>query len=219
MPFNQVNRVKYLWSDGDTLNSRSHLPAGNYGVIITDENKCRLRSDVSLTEPDSIRLIFNITEPFCPDKPDGEIRLTVTGGYKALDYTYKWSDNSTGRNVSDILRGLYWVKVWDDNNCSVKDSVRIDPINESCLVIPNAFSPNSDLVNDVWNIGMIELYPQMEVTVINRWGETLWRSSKGYTIPWDGRSNGRDLPIDSYHYIIDLHNGTRPIIGNVTIVR
>ena len=28
-----------------------------------------------------------------------------------------------------------------------------------------------------------------------------------------------ELPIDSYHYIIDLHNGSKPIIGNVTIVR
>ena len=37
--------------------------------------------------------------------------------------------------------------------------------------------------------------------------------------PWDGRSKGSLLPIDSYHYIIDLHNGTKPILGTVTIVR
>ena len=59
----------------------------------------------------------------------------------------------------------------------------------------------------------------MEVKIFNRWGESIWRSERGYPIPWDGTSNGAALPIDSYHYIIDLHNGTKPIIGNVTIVR
>jgi large repetitive protein len=66
---------------------------------------------------------------------------------------------------------------------------------------------------------MKELYPSMEVTIFNRWGETIWRSEKGYPIPWDGRSNGNSLPIDSYHYIIDLHNGSKVLIGNVTIVK
>jgi gliding motility-associated-like protein len=59
----------------------------------------------------------------------------------------------------------------------------------------------------------------MEIKIFNRWGELLWRSEKGYPHPWDGRSNGSLLPIDSYHYIIDLHNGSKLMIGNVTIVR
>ena len=151
--------------------------------------------------------------------PDGEISVDATGGVKVTDYTYLWSDNSTGPVVSNILRGLYVVTVTDLNNCQVKDSVNIEPLNESCLIIPNAISPNGDLINDEWNIGMKELYPQMEIKIFNRWGTTLWKSEKGYPKPWDGRSNGTLLPIDSYHYIIDLHNGTKPIVGNVTIVR
>jgi gliding motility-associated-like protein len=88
-----------------------------------------------------------------------------------------------------------------------------------CLVIPEAFSPNSDGKNDEWNIGLIELYPDVEITIYNRWGESVWKSGRGYPKPWNGTSNGRDLPLDSYHYFIDLHNGSRPIIGTVTIVR
>ena len=94
----------------------------------------------------------------------------------------------------------------------------MEPLNETCLIIPNAISPNDDNINDVWNIGMIYLYPQIEIKIFNRWGELLWKSEKGYPKPWDGRSNGTPLPIDSYHYIIDLHNGTKPIVGNITIV-
>ena len=66
---------------------------------------------------------------------------------------------------------------------------------------------------------MVYLYPNMEVTIFNRWGETIWRSERGYPVPWDGRSNGKALPIDSYHYIINLNNGRKPVLGNVTIVR
>ena len=218
-PMNGVGNVDYIWIDGVTIPSRTHLPAGTYAVIITDSNGCQADSIISLTEPDTIKMSFEVTQPWCPDKPDGEIKLNVTGGVPGADYNYHWSDNSTTRDLSDILPGLFSVTVSDLNGCSVRDSVFVDPQQESCLIIPNAISPNDDLINDVWNIGMADLYPQIEVKIFNRWGELIWNSERGYPHPWDGRSNGEALPIDSYHYIIDLHNGTKPIIGNVTIVR
>ncbi|HQE67625.1 MAG TPA: gliding motility-associated C-terminal domain-containing protein, partial [Bacillota bacterium] len=156
---------------------------------------------------------------FCPDSHDGEISVDIEGGIAGGGYTFRWLDNSTGQTISGLSKGRYRIRVTDSNGCSVSDSIEIEPINESCLIIPNAFSPNDDNINDVWNIGMIHLYPQIEIKVFNRWGELLWKSEKGYPQPWDGRSKGVLLPIDSYHYIIDLHNGSKPIIGNVTIVR
>jgi gliding motility-associated-like protein len=216
---NNVGTANYLWSDGGTGKVRSNIPAGTYDIIITDQNNCHADSTIILTEPDSIKTSFNVTQAFCPDSPDGEIRLSVTGGVIAADYLYRWSDNSISQNLTNILRGFYKVTVTDANNCSVKDSVKIEPLNKSCLIIPNAISPNNDNINDVWNIGRIELYPQMEIKIFNRWGILLWKSEKGYPRPWDGRSNGTILPIDSYTYIIDLHNGSKPIMGNITIVR
>jgi gliding motility-associated-like protein len=218
-PLNQVKTVEYLWADGIFGKTRMNLTAGSYSVIITDSNNCQASSTITLTQPDSMKLVFDITQPQCPDKPDGEIRLNVKGGVRGTDYTYLWSDNTTNSSISNILRGYYKVKVKDMNGCSIRDSVIIEPRNETCLIIPNAISANGDLINDEWNIKEKELYPEMVVTIINRWGETVWRSEKGYSHPWDGTSNGAPLPIDSYHYIIDLHNGTKPIVGNVTIVR
>jgi gliding motility-associated-like protein len=218
-PVNQVKTVDYLWADGVFGKTRNNLPAGDYHVIIIDANNCQASSSVTLTEPDSIKLNFDITQPLCPDMPDGEIRLTVTGGVIGTDYYYHWSDNSSGRNISNILKGLYKVTVEDLNGCSVTDSVNIEPLHETCLVIPNAISPNDDLINDVWNIGMTDLYPEMEVKIFNRWGELIWKSEKGYPSPWNGTSHGARLPIDSYHYIIDLHNGEKPLIGTITRVK
>jgi len=87
------------------------------------------------------------------------------------------------------------------------------------LNIPNAFSPNGDGINDVWNIIGKEFFPGIEVTIYNRWGQVVWKSARGYPVPWDGRSRGKTLPVDSYHYLIELHDGTRSIIGNVTLLR
>jgi gliding motility-associated-like protein len=101
----------------------------------------------------------------------------------------------------------------------------VRPKNEICLTIPEAFSPNEDLINDTWdiaayneNIDLSDLYPNIVIKIFNRWGQKLWESEPGYPEPWDGRSNGVKLPIDSYHYTIDLGNGSKLIIGNTTIV-
>jgi gliding motility-associated-like protein len=219
-PVNAVTSTTYLWSDGNTSKTRINIPAGDYGVVITDANGCRADSSVTLTDPDLLKLVFAVTQPWCADKPDGEIKLTITGGVVGTDYTYRWSsDNSTGSSISNILSGEFKVTVTDLNGCSIRDSVIVKPQRETCLIIPNAISPNGDLINDFWNIGLIELYPQIEIKVFNRWGQIVWRSEKGYPQPWDGRSNGSLLPVDSYHYIIDLHNGSKPLLGDITVIR
>ena len=104
----------------------------------------------------------------------------------------------------------------------VQVTIRINPgfrCRERSLVIPNAFSPNGDGINDVWNITGKDFYPGMEVTIYNRWGQVVWKSGRGYPAPWDGRSRGKSLPVDSYHYCIRIHDGTRAMTGTVTVVK
>jgi gliding motility-associated-like protein len=215
---NNAGSVAYLWADGEIGSERSGLMAGNYKIIITDSNGCSADSVITLSAPDSIRILFSVKQPFCTDMPDGEISAVVSGGTNT-GFTYRWFDNSTLQNLTDVVSGLYILTVTDANGCTARDSVMVLPINEVCMEIPNAISPNGDLINDEWNIGHRDLYPDMEVKIFNRWGELVWKSTRGYTFPWDGRSNGNVLPIDSYHYIIDLHNGSKPVIGHVTIVK
>ena len=144
---------------------------------------------------------------------------SVTGGVTLGDYIYRWEDNSTIREHTELAEGWYSLTVTDMNGCSATDSVRLVGMNALCLIIPDAFSPNRDQINDDWRIDGIELYPEVEITIYNRWGQLIWQSEKGYPVPWNGRSRNEDLPIDSYHYVIELHNGMKPLIGDVTIVR
>jgi gliding motility-associated-like protein len=215
---NAAGAASYLWSDGGNGASRNNLKAGDYEVIITDANGCSADTSLTMTEPDSLLLTFSSVKPYCSESPDGSISAEVTGGEP--DYTYLWNEGSVVPDLTDLTAGVYILTVTDVNGCSVTDSLTIEPSHNLCVGIPNAFSPNNDGINDNWNINRMNLYPASEVIIMNRWGEMVWKSEKGYPEPWDGRaSNGKVLPVDSYHYAIDLHNGEKPIVGHITIVK
>jgi gliding motility-associated-like protein len=87
------------------------------------------------------------------------------------------------------------------------------------VVIPNAFTPNGDGINDLWNIKSIEAYPKCIVSVYSRYG-TLVYQSKGYPRSWDGTSNGSLLPTGTYYYIINLNaDNSKPLTGYVAVIR
>ncbi len=218
-PVNNVGAVNYVWLDYTTHDSlRTNMKAGIYDLTIIDANNCRADSTLELTEPPAIELTFNVVHTYCSDMPDGEIALTPTGGSPLGGYTFQWSNGETTQDLVGILPGLYTVDVTDYNGCAVSGSILVKPKNEMCLIIPKAFSPNGDGYNDTWEIENNGLYPDMKIKIFNRWGQKLWESENGYPHPWDGRSNGVRLPIDSYHYTIEINNNSKPIIGTITIV-
>jgi len=86
------------------------------------------------------------------------------------------------------------------------------------LIIPSAFSPNGDSMNDVWNITAIDAFEAPEVKVMNRYGELVFES-RGYEKAWDGKRLNHDLPPGVYYYIIRLRNDLAPLSGSVMIIR
>jgi gliding motility-associated-like protein len=86
------------------------------------------------------------------------------------------------------------------------------------ITIPNAFSPNNDGINDLWNIDALITYPSCLVSVFDRNGQKVYQST-GYPKSWDGTHNGSPLPTGTYYYIIDLKNNTPKLSGWVLIVR
>lgn len=86
------------------------------------------------------------------------------------------------------------------------------------IIAPNTFTPNGDGINDLWIIAGLNTYPNSTVTVYNRYGMRLY-FSKGYIKPWDGTDNGKELPVGTYYYIIDLDQHKPKVTGYVAIVR
>ena len=87
------------------------------------------------------------------------------------------------------------------------------------LIVPNGFTPNNDGINDTWEIqGLNRLYPTCKVLIFNQWGEKVFES-EGYTTPWDGTRNGKEVEANTYFYILDYNNGTPPVKNTVTVIK
>jgi gliding motility-associated-like protein len=97
------------------------------------------------------------------------------------------------------------------------DSITVKVLMQN-IIIPNAFTPNGDGINDTWDIKNLDTYPNCTVEIYNRWGENVY-SSIGYGIPWNGTYRGAPLPTGAYYYIINLKNGHKGLSGYVAIIR
>lgn len=142
---------------------------------------------------------------------------------KGSGASFSWSPaeglddpHSPSPRASPLKSTVYTLTVTTDAGCSASDEVYVEVLDK--LIIPSAFTPNSDGVNDTWKIEGISGYPEAIVKVFNRWGETIYQS-RSYGIPWDGTVSGGLLPAGVYYYFIIPGIFLGPISGAVTIIR
>ena len=139
-----------------------------------------------------------------------------------VEYTWHWSqDTITNDNgsitISDVKKtDWYYLHVKDDEGCLGYDSIYV-----VVGVLPyEAITPNNDGINDIWTPLDIQSYENALVQVFNRWGGIVFESKGGEGYQgWDGTSNGKEIPVGTYYYIIDLNTGDDPQTGPITIIR
>lgn len=92
------------------------------------------------------------------------------------------------------------------------------------VYVPSAFSPNGDLVNDVFSIyGDLDLVEVTSLKIVDRWGGLVYhgealRSGEG----WDGTINGKIAPTGVYAYMAEVvmtDNKKRILHGMLTLVK
>jgi len=206
----------YEWNSGQTGSGITNIGAGSYQVITTDANGCQDTLNETIHEPNALMIEESITHPACDESYDGAVEVSISGGTPG--YTIQWSNGSTGERTEELGPGTINVEVTDENLCQMDESYTLNVLRESCIKVYEIITPNGDGYNDTWVIEGIELYPDATVQVYDRWGKRVYYSP-GYPQQWDGKHEGKVLPMDSYHYIINLNNDTDPIIGNITIVK
>ena len=81
----------------------------------------------------------------------------------------------------------------------------------------NIISPNGDNIFDTWKIENSILYDNCEFFIMNSNGEIVFQSM-GYTTEWDGTSNGKNLPIGAYYYIIKTSQ-EQILRGSITLIK
>jgi gliding motility-associated-like protein len=138
------------------------------------------------------------------------------------DLAYSWSPPE-GLSNSEVISPIatpdsttrYVVVARDAAGCQAVASVRVDVIIR--LMIPSAFSPDGDGINDVWELRNADAFPNLDLTIVNRWGEVMFQT-KGYKTPWDGKTDSVRVAPGVYQYLIRLGNG-QVLRGDVTVLR
>ena len=120
----------------------------------------------------------------------------------------------------------YAIEVFNVHNCSVKDSVCIVVLdvfcNEDSILIPTAFSPNEDAVNEYYFIkGVEDVVTYFRLEIFNRLGQKVFMTTDKFE-QWDGTYRGKKLNPQVFDFYLELKCiGDKQLFkkGNITLIR
>ena len=232
----------------ENIEDVSDLFSGTYSVLISDSNGCQLFSsvdplEIEMNEPEEFEILFTWAENTrCEDSDDGSIIITTNGAVPPFSYIinnvldtleggsfntnldiddYQFVDESS-IVIQDLEIGLYSINIISDQNSCIEPqfvNMNVSYDDENCLWIPSIFSPNSDGVNDTFEIYGMEYYPNASVFIYDRWGVKKYESKNQLYVPWNGTTNGNLNEIGTYYYVIELNTGQKTYSGSITLKR
>ena len=228
------------WDFGDIGTSDTSLSSttsytypttGNYTVTLIVGNGCEYDTTTQVVT------IFNPSQAIMlgPDTVKCKDSL-LTIGINTGATSYLWNTGDTTATIQVSQAGTY-ILTADFASCGLMsdtiivyekecfpNSIPSDPTIVKCeVLLPNAFSPNGDGLNDVLKpilkTGMYG-FEFVQFELFNRWGKKIF-SSNNPNDAWDGKFNGEEQPTDSYYFYIRYRcNGDMKIVkGDVVLIR
>ena len=111
----------------------------------------------------------------------------------------QWLGHPTNQNLMVNQSGLYIASYENDKGCTIKDSILVEFLDTIQYFIPNAFSPNDDGINDVFE-PYFKSSTDFNLKVYDRWGNQLFNNENG----WDGRMNGKRMNTGVYLWVLEM---------------
>jgi gliding motility-associated-like protein len=121
---NGVPPYTYQWSTNPLQTGKlaTGLTAGNYTVIVKDNNNCTRSFTTAITQPTELTLTMSKTDVSCNGGNNGSAGVLATGG--TAPYTYIW--NTTPQlftnTINNLMSKRYIVQVLDAKGCIRVDS-------------------------------------------------------------------------------------------------
>ncbi len=154
-----------------------------------------------------LELLVSSPEPdFGPDRticPDGDTIFLHPGSFTS----YLWGDGMSSPQIAVTRAGTYTVQVIDQFGCRANDSITIQENCDLEYFIPDAFSPDKNGINEIFQVYFNRLPESFELQIFDRWGEKvalLTDPLKG----WDGKFKGKDAPTGVYVWVAKIEGKT-----------
>lgn len=199
-------------------------------AVLSDSAGCFSDSatfDVHVRPPATIELdperVVSYNAPF-----------TLNPVYSDNVVSYEWSPRGDLNCISCAMPSgvaekshVYHIRATSDSGCVVNDSVHVViECSDANLLLPNAFTPDSDGLNDVFypigrGVSLIRNF-----RIYNRYGEVVFAKSdfesNDKISGWDGRIKGEPAPAGVYVYTVEaVCDQGQPVIkkGTITLIR
>ena len=142
--------------------------------------------------------------------------------------SYEWNPKPTLSDPFNLntdampqTKTTYTISATGSNGCVASDEVKVIllPVCDR-LYIPNAFSPNNDGNNDVFQIIDYGQNVLLHLKIFNRWGKKIFETDN-LADGWDGNYLGIPQEVGVYVYQINLRCGHEYVSkqGNLTLFR
>jgi len=212
--------LTYQWTlpDGSNVNdpfliifNASSANSGQYRVKVSDPLGC---SDSTLL---TLQVTPNPADWFLQDTILFENQYLLAGpaGYAS----YLWSTGDTMPEITVNTEGLYTLQLTTHNLCAGADSTYLKMLEaESPFLVPNAFTPNNDGLNDTFRpVVDYDRVRMFSMVIYNRWGQMIFETNNPAE-GWDGKN----APAGLYSWVISYSDMVGKVVkmrGGVTLVR
>ena len=214
---------------GDSLKvgNKMYKTAGTYVDKLTSSKGCdsTITSIIKVLEVPLLTLPPTFQPKFCSDS----LALNPKAD-TASKYVWKWRNTPCATcpnpKIKPILSTTYYVTVTDKTNtCRAIDSVKVVLEGTYAAQIPNAFSPNGDNLNEIFNIVPDDCIQSVKhLQIFTRWGTLVYdktnlspRNNEG----WSGLSKDSPLGADVYLYVMEIvftDGTTQKVSGEVNLI-
>lgn len=107
--------------NGVTAVSPLAVPAGNHLVRVTDSNGCYQSKSVSISQPNELKLDYELTDSSCYNNINADVKMLATGGTEPYYFTLLDGElNFDGEEHFDLTKTEYTLLTRDSKNCAVQ---------------------------------------------------------------------------------------------------
>jgi gliding motility-associated-like protein len=207
--------MSFEWSTGEQDTPAIEVSSpGIYSVTVTD-GTCIDQSEIEIGQGTEFEGSYSVE--LC----EGVSNIIDIPAY---GQSYQWETGQTTNEISIVRAGNYGYSFIDQGGCVQSDTVYVTALlPEASLYIPNAFTPNGDGVNEVFQVVGDEI-ERFELRIYNRWGQVIFET-EDHTEVWDGSVNEGDYYVQDglYSFMVMVKSTCKAdeevYYGNITVVR